>query len=262
MGFFRWDSPLMRALTNVYEYMFLWFLCIVFSIPVITTGAAVTAKYTVAMKKVRGEDPQIFKSFVQAFKENFKQSTILFVIQVVVGLILIYDWMLIIHSNNGQFEQFPIALVVLCAVFVMSSIAIYPLIGRFEIKTFEAIKGAFSYTIIKLPQMILTVVLLIAPYLLAWWHMEWFVGILPVTATATLYSTAAMFVKGFKKVEERVKSDENPTENESESEEEDDTKELSDENISNVTEEPTDVDKEDTSEETKESDDLTENIED
>ena len=89
---FNMDSPIMRFLSRVCDIMILNILCIVFCIPIITAGASVTAMYTVTLKMVRGEESYIFKGFLKAFKENFKQSTIIWLILLVIGALLAFDF--------------------------------------------------------------------------------------------------------------------------------------------------------------------------
>ena len=89
---FNMDSPIMRFLSRVCDIMILNILCIVFCIPIITAGASVTAMYTVTLKMVRGEESYIFKGFLKAFKENLKQSTIIWLIMAAVGIFIYIDY--------------------------------------------------------------------------------------------------------------------------------------------------------------------------
>ena len=74
---FKLDSPLMNFLGRVCDIMILNVLLIVFSIPIFTAGAAITAAYSVSYKMVKNEESYIIKGFWKAFKENFKQSTVI-----------------------------------------------------------------------------------------------------------------------------------------------------------------------------------------
>ena len=51
MGFLRYDSDFMVMLGRIADYVILNVLCVIFSIPLFTVGAAVTAKYYVAISK-------------------------------------------------------------------------------------------------------------------------------------------------------------------------------------------------------------------
>lgn len=205
MGFFKWDSPAMQAITKGFEYMFLWFLCIVFSIPVITFGAAVTAQFTISMRMVRGEDTPIFSGFVKAFIQNFKQSTVIWLIELAAGIFLLYDWYLVLFTNEGvRYGTYFYILIVFSVIYLMTVISTFPLMARFKLKNFDVIRGAFVFGLINIPKMVFIIFLLVAPYILGWFRAQWLVGVLPVSAAATLYIISAIYVKSFKKVEERV----------------------------------------------------------
>ena len=73
---FKLDSPLMNFLNKLCDIMILNILVLVFSLPIFTIGAAVTAGYYMSFKMVKNEENYIVKGFWKAFKENFRQSTV------------------------------------------------------------------------------------------------------------------------------------------------------------------------------------------
>ena len=79
-GILNPNSKVMQEISKAADCLIVKFLFIIFSIPVFTVGAAFTAQYYVVMKIARGEDPVVIKSFWKSFKENFKQSTVIWVI--------------------------------------------------------------------------------------------------------------------------------------------------------------------------------------
>ena len=80
MSIFNMESPLMRALGRVADLMILNFLTLVCCIPVITAGAALTALDHMCLKIVRDEDGYLLRGYFKAFKENFRQSTIIWLL--------------------------------------------------------------------------------------------------------------------------------------------------------------------------------------
>ena len=74
----------MQFIGKVADFILLNLLTLVCSLPIITFGAAYTAKYYVSMKIVRGEEGTLFKAYFKAFKDNFKQATIIWIIQIIV----------------------------------------------------------------------------------------------------------------------------------------------------------------------------------
>ena len=73
MNILRPDSEVMEFLGKATDLIILNLLCVLCSIPIITIGAAFTAKYYVSMKIAKGEEPSAVKSFFKSFCLNFKQ---------------------------------------------------------------------------------------------------------------------------------------------------------------------------------------------
>ena len=91
-SFFNMDSPIMRFLSRVCDLIILNLLTIVCCIPVFTAGASITALFSVTLKMVKGEESYIVRGFFKGFKENFKQSTIIWLIIAVLGFFLFMDY--------------------------------------------------------------------------------------------------------------------------------------------------------------------------
>ena len=74
----------------------LFILC---SIPVITIGPALTALYHCMMRTVKGNNNGTTRTFFRAFKENFKQSLIVWLLILVAGIILVLNLRFLLHAN-------------------------------------------------------------------------------------------------------------------------------------------------------------------
>ena len=85
MRFNLMDNVITRALSKICDMICLNVLWVICSIPIVTIGASTTALYTVMLKMVRNEEGYIFRGFFKAFKENFKQSTIIWLIVAALG---------------------------------------------------------------------------------------------------------------------------------------------------------------------------------
>ena len=80
MGIFSPDGALARLLNTLGNLIVLNILMIICCVPVFTAGAAMTALYTMVMRMARKEDGKIISEYFKAFKANFKQATILWLI--------------------------------------------------------------------------------------------------------------------------------------------------------------------------------------
>lgn len=78
---FQWDSPLMRILRTVTNYIFVTILTVVCSIPLITCGAALCAGYdTVRRNLIQEQGQSVGGIYFKSFARNFRQSTVIWLI--------------------------------------------------------------------------------------------------------------------------------------------------------------------------------------
>ena len=136
---FGYDSGIMRILNKLVDCVFLSVLWMVFSIPIFTFGASSSALYYTANKVIRRDRSHVWREFWGAFKTNFKQATIVWLI-----LMALY-WMLISNCIwMYQWQQKP--LLIFYAVFIVLitvwALYMFPLIARFENKTKVMMKNA------------------------------------------------------------------------------------------------------------------------
>ncbi len=78
--FFNSDNAVMRVLSKIFDIGWLSIVYVLFCIPVVTIGAATTALYYVAAKVLRHDRSYVWTEFWRSFKQNFRQSTIMWVI--------------------------------------------------------------------------------------------------------------------------------------------------------------------------------------
>ena len=76
----------MERVTDICVLSFFWFL---FSIPVVTAGAATTALFQYTLRLTADEEGYVWKTFREGFKKNFGQATILWIGAVLVGAFLV-----------------------------------------------------------------------------------------------------------------------------------------------------------------------------
>ncbi len=88
---FSYDGPVMGALMKLGDCICASALWLVFSIPIITVGASTTALYTVCCRCIRRGEGGMWNTFWGAFRENFKRSTILWLIALLVLAVLTAD---------------------------------------------------------------------------------------------------------------------------------------------------------------------------
>ncbi len=141
-GFFNYDNPVWRFIGKFGDLIILNILWLICSIPIFTMGASTTAVYYVTLKLARDDDGYTIRSFFKSFKENFKQSTVIWLILLAVGVILGIDvyFFTRLFTGSGSFRTVMLT-VFLAMVLVYGAVFtyIFPLQARF----FNSVKRTF-----------------------------------------------------------------------------------------------------------------------
>lgn len=130
-GFFSVDGSLYRFLSRFWDLVKLNFLWIIFSLPIITMGAATVAAYSVAMKMVDDEESYVARTFVKEFKANWKQGTILGLIFLAATYAIYLDYEINRVSEEGSMILIIIG-IISAFVYVTAMLYSFPLLARYE----------------------------------------------------------------------------------------------------------------------------------
>lgn len=128
------DGPAMRFVTKLAYSAYLnilWFIC---CLPVITVGASTTALFYVSLKIAKDEEGSLTKAFFRSFKENFRQSTVIWLILLVVGVFLGVDGYVFYHMrfDNVLWTLGAAVFIVALAAYAIILMYIFPLQARFD----------------------------------------------------------------------------------------------------------------------------------
>ena len=151
MNIFSMDSMLGRVLYWIADIFILNILWIIFSLPIFTIGASTTALYYSMMQRQRRDESYIHKNFIKAFKENFKQSTILWLIMILVALVLFADLRIGLFFNINQNlligKIFIVVSVILMIPYLFVLLYIFPIQAKFENTIKDNLKNAILMAI-------------------------------------------------------------------------------------------------------------------
>ena len=173
---FNWiDNPIMRGMGRLADFIILNLLWIICSIPIITIGASTTALYTVMLKLVKNEEGYIAKGFLKAFKENFKQSTIIWLIFLLIGIIFVVDYSSLKLMPDKVAGALQILFLLMGALLVAVSVYAFALQARFVNTVKNTLKNAVILVFAKLPFTVLIIILTIGPVLVTFLTPQTFV---------------------------------------------------------------------------------------
>ena len=192
----------MDFLGTVADLIILNLLFIICSLPIVTFGAAYSAKYYVAMKKVRGEDSGTIVPFFKAFKRNFKQSTVVWLIMLIAFALIGLDWQWIIYNGwSNTPVLYKVGIIAFSIFALLMTISIFPTIARYEMKTTELFKAALIFVIIRFIPLILIAALMVGSVVACLWYAQWFPLIYVFCSTTITYFLCVVFIKQFDKLE-------------------------------------------------------------
>lgn len=198
---FNLDNPVWNFMSKVADLVILNVLAIICSIPIVTIGASWTAMYFVTIRMVRKEESYIIKDFFRSFKENFKQSTIIWLIALAAIAVFVGDVM-IYRMIPEQIPQVLMIAVLILAYLVLGTIIyVFPLLSRFHNTTKGTIKNAFLVSLVNVPYTFVFAVLLIIPILIAVFVIEAAPFILMFGFSLPAYIASIFWVRIFKKFE-------------------------------------------------------------
>lgn len=136
---FSINSPLWNAVNKLLHFLWLsllWALCCV---PIITMGASTTALYSVCLKYAENEEGYLTSSFFHAFKQNFKQATMIWIAFMVLGTVLGVDFITYFRSDREGALAFFLTMVFfsIFAAFLLSGLFVFALQAKFNNTVFR-----------------------------------------------------------------------------------------------------------------------------
>ncbi|HEO8422123.1 Predicted integral membrane protein [Mycobacteroides abscessus subsp. abscessus] len=162
-SFFQLDSPISRNLAKIVDVLLLNIIFILFSLPIVTIGASLTALYSVNFKIARGEHPSIWISFIQSFKKNLKQSSLIWFLLIGIGVILLGDIYYLVYTNGIWKVIFMSLTLIFSFLYLTLFIIIFPYISRFEDSIKTAVVNSLLIGGFHFPYLLLVLMINIVP---------------------------------------------------------------------------------------------------
>ena len=126
------------------ELMWLNVLVVITSLPILTIGASFTAMHTVLVKIYRDEEDGITRAFFSAFKKNFKQATLIWLIYLGVFTVLMLDDYAMRLLENPSLKYLDLLVPVLAFITILSLCWVFVLQSRYKLTIKDTI--VFSFT--------------------------------------------------------------------------------------------------------------------
>lgn len=124
-------KELYQKFTDIVYLNLLWLLASFLGL-LLTFGASTTAMFRVASQILKSKEPtSVFPLFIQSLKENWKESTLVWLILVIVGIPI---YMMYHYAINTDSPLLAVLAVVSFYEWMMVTIYIFPVIATFKTK--------------------------------------------------------------------------------------------------------------------------------
>lgn len=195
------DSRFMLFVSRFSDLVILNILYLLTCLPLFTIGTATAALYTVTFRMIRAKEEPIAKSYLRAFRENFKQGTALWLLVLFVGVpALFYFDHFFTMDGSLRYLFVPFLTIFLLAVFA-GSLA-FPLISQFQNSTAGTLQNALILSLGNLPRTLLVSVINLLPLGLLLFRYELFLKVsflwFALYFAAAAYMNSAILWKVFK----------------------------------------------------------------
>lgn len=196
------DSKFSQIMSMVFDFLRLGFLLLIFSLPVVTAGAAATGAMYVGMKIIRGEAPKLWPHFWQSFWQNFRQATVTTLILLAVGGLLGFDWYQLFQMESSLPVRIARGGIFLAALVVLlTSLYLFPVLARFEVTGKQLLRNAVSFGLMNFTNNLLVAAIILAGL----WLMDHALPVLPVIVAVwpalIIWLMSRLCVKTFSKME-------------------------------------------------------------
>lgn len=192
------DNPVWKFIGNLADFFLLsvyWYICAVLIVPF---GAGTTAMNTVTMNIAANTEGYTTQSFIKAIKSNFKRNTVVGLIYIIVGLMIVVDFLWIFFGQPKIGIYFLPAAIVIGILYMLNITIIFPIMVYYESNAESLIKIGFVYSIRKLLPIFSCVILTIGIFsfgVFVFWP------ILLVAPGLSAYFCAFIFNRLFAKVD-------------------------------------------------------------
>lgn len=201
---FDHENGFWRGMSKAADVVCLNLLFMICCLPIVTIGASAAAFYSNMMKLVQSEESYILRGFFDAFKENFKKATLIWLIMLFLGAFLIMDIYLVTSAGNTFPAAFRYVIYAITFVYALMLSFVFPLQARFENTVFGTIKNSLLMGIAHfLPWGVMIVVITYLPLALLFVRLDIIIFLFPLLLLCGFgliaYINSKCFVRIFKK---------------------------------------------------------------
>ena len=170
------DSKFMEIFGRITDLILLNLLFLLTCLPIFTIGAATAALYDVCFRLMREEYSGIAKSYFRAFRNNFRQGTLIWLLLLVVIVPALF-YFYVLFSLDSLLRYLGFLFVILGLLCAMTASYVFPWISQFENTTLQALKNALILSLSRLPRTFCILVINAVPLITWFFSPELFIQV-------------------------------------------------------------------------------------
>ncbi len=200
-GFFSVDGAFAKYGGKVWDLIWVNILTLIFSIPIITSGAAVAAMHYVVLKIFRDEEYGITKAFFKSFRMNLKQGIIIQTIFLLAGyflsITLLSAWGENVDSPGPLFYMAAIVAMIVFCIWIWTMV----FLSRYTNTVLNTVRQASIACLVYPVRSILMGLLGVLPFALLMFKTEVFFLVLVLGISAPAIFQALLYNDVLKRLE-------------------------------------------------------------
>lgn len=159
---FRLNSPVMQLMARLFDLILLNLVFLICCIPVVTIGASCTALHTVCLKYADGDEPPVLGTFFTAFRKNFVQATLSWLVLFAAGAFVYLDTGLAARTGAGGA---PMQVLLAAASLVLLAVGLYlfPIQARYQNTIRANCRNALLLAVRHFPRTVLLALTVLIP---------------------------------------------------------------------------------------------------
>lgn len=198
---FNLDSPFMIFLSNLTDVVILNVLCIICCLPIITIGPSITAMHYVTLKMTKEESGYVVRNFFKSFKENFKQSVIVWLVFLIISVVFVLDFKILQGVGMKENKMLTIIIGSIYLLTCLTVMYVLVLLSHFENTVRQTVKNAFYMCILHIFKTIVMVIVYLIPFFLLPLHSTMIPIFLIIGLAGPAYINSFLWNSIFKKYE-------------------------------------------------------------
>ena len=155
------DNPFFAFMGRVGDILILNILFVITSIPIVTIGMFLSAMYRVTLRMARKESNYVAKEYFRACREEWKKSTVIWLIMLVSGGVLVFD----VTVGKDMWNALNAAVGALIFIWGMLFTYVFAVQARFENTVKNIFKNALYMAVRHFPFTVIMMVLNAIPAL-------------------------------------------------------------------------------------------------